>query len=142
MAGTSENNTLQSKILALYEEGASDVEVASMLSLDKRRFMEMYEENPGFAQIVNIGRTKSEAWWNAVARRNLLSKGFQGSTWAFNMKNRYNWMDKTTVTDDASALPQDIGALQTELHNTIKAIERTSPAMARKLLQEASSESN
>ncbi len=127
--------SLQEKMISLYSEGASDVEVAASLGLPKARFMEMYEENTGFQKVVDVGRTMSEAWWNQVARRNLLSKGWQGSTWAFNMKNRYNWMDKMDAGGRDDATPLNVDELTTELHNTVKRIESLNPAMARKIME-------
>lgn len=127
--------SLQEKMLSVYSEGGSDVEVASALGLPKARFMEMYEENTGFQKVVDMGRTMSEAWWHHVARRNLLSKGWQGATWAFNMKNRYNWMDRVDSGGRDDATPVNIEEMKTELHNTLKRIESINPAAARKIME-------
>lgn len=127
--------SLQEKILDLYEQGYSDVEVAAALRLPKARFMEMYDENMGFQKVVDTGRTLSEAWWHAVARRNLLSKGWQGSTWAFNMKNRYNWMDKVDAGGRDDNSPLNVEELQTELHNAVANIRRVNPVMAAKIME-------
>lgn len=127
--------SLQEKMLSVYSEGGSDVEVASALGLPKARFMEMYEENTGFQKVVDMGRTMSEAWWHHVARRNLLSKGWQGSTWAFNMKNRYNWMDRVDSGGRDDATPVNIEEMKTELHNTLRRIEAINPAAARKIME-------
>lgn len=121
----------------MYSDGGSDVEVAAALGIPKARFMEMYEENTGFQKVVDIGRTMSEAWWHQVARRNLLSKGWQGSTWAFNMKNRYNWMDRMDAGGRDDATPLNVDELKTELHNTMKRIESANPVMARRLMEGA-----
>lgn len=130
-----EEPSLQEKMLALYEEGYSDVEVAAALRIPKVRFMEMYDENTGFQKVVDVGRTLSEAWWHAVARRNLLSKGWQGSTWAFNMKNRYNWMDKVDAGGRDDNSPLNVDELQTELHNTLANIRRVNPTLASRIME-------
>lgn len=130
-----EKPTLQEQILNLYTEGADDVEVAASLNLPKERFFQLYEENVGFKKIVDIGRTKSEAWWNQVARRNLLTKGFQGSTWAMNMKNKYKWADKVDVGDKTNESPHDVRELESEIKRTMERIKHSAPAVARKIME-------
>lgn len=127
--------TLQEQILSLYEEGASDEEIAASLNLSKTRFLALYEENPQFKTIVDIGRTKAEAWWNAVARRNLLTRGFQGATWAFNMKNRFYWADKIDVGDKSSETPHSEAELQSEIKKTMDNIARVAPHKARQIME-------
>lgn len=126
--------TLQERILNMYSEGASDAEVAASLDLPEKRFMELYDENPALQKIINIGRTKSKAWWYAVGRRNLLSKGWQGATWSMNMKNRFNWADKVDTGERSDTSHYNVDDLQTELHNTMRRIEQMSPAAARKIM--------
>lgn len=126
--------TLQEQILELYSEGASDVEVAASLSLPIDRFNALYEENPSFKKIVDIGRTKSEAWWNAVSRRNLLTKGFQGSTWAFNMKNRFRWADKIDVGESDGTV-HSTEELNDEIRKTMDRIAVVAPHKARQIME-------
>lgn len=127
--------TLQEQILSLYEEGAYDEEVAASLNLPKARFLALYEENPQFKKIVDIGRTKCEAWWNAVARRNLLTKGFQSATWAFNMKNRFHWADKIDVGDKSGETSHSAAELESEIKKTMDNIARVAPHKARQIME-------
>lgn len=123
------------RVLQLYSEGANDSEIAAELNFSMQRFNELYEENPGFQRVVDIGRTKSDAWWNAVARRNLVTKGFQGSTWAFVMKNRFGWRDRIENTEITTADATSTDELKKELATTLKRIETLSPAAARKIME-------
>lgn len=127
--------TLQEKMLALYQEGADDVEVASALGLSEQRYAQIYEENIQFKKIVDLGRTMSKAWWYAVSRRNLLSKGFQGTTWGMNMKNRFKWADKVDVGEKSLEGPDDVRELEKEIRHTVDRIKEKAPAMARKILE-------
>lgn len=129
----SKEPTLHEQILNLYSEGADDTEVAGFLNLPKKRFDELYEENSAFAKVVDIGRTKAAAWWHHVARRNLLTKGFQGSTWAMVMKNRMGWRDKVDVLETNEA-HQDAKQLEKDIQNTLERIQKTAPATFRKII--------
>ena len=115
--------TLHEQILNLYNEGADDVEVAAFLNLPKKRFDELYEENSAFAKVVDIGRTKSAAWWHHVARRNLLTKGFQGSTWAMTMKNKFGWRDRVDVLE-TNEQHQDAKQMELEIQNAMERIKK------------------
>ncbi|MEG0161104.1 MAG: hypothetical protein RR877_09820 [Aurantimicrobium sp.] len=125
--------TLHEKILNLYSEGADDVEVAALLNLPEKRFKELYEENSGFAKVVDIGRTKAAAWWHHVARRNLVTKGFQGSTWAMVMKNRLGWRDRVDVLETNEST-QKSAELEKEIQDTMARIQNKSPAQFRQIM--------
>lgn len=129
----SKGPTLHEQILNLYSEGADDTEVSAFLNLPKARFDELYEENPAFAKVVDIGRTKAAAWWHHVARRNLVTKGFQGSTWAMNMKNRFGWRDRVDVLE-TNEQHQDTKKLEEEIQNTMERIQRVDPKRHRKIM--------
>lgn len=134
MSETKSNEpTLHEQILNLYSEGADDVEVAAHLNLPKKRFDELYEENPGFAKVVDIGRTKAAAWWHHVARRNLVTKGFQGSTWAMNMKNRFGWRDRVDVLE-TNEQHQDTKMMEQEIQNAMERIKRVDPKKHRQIM--------
>lgn len=132
--------TLQEKMLLLYSEGADDVEVAAALDLDEGRFRALYEELPSFKKIVDLGRTKSKAWWYHAGRRNLLSKGFQGATWNMNMKNRFKWADKVDIGDKGSEGPETAAELEGEIINTVQRIHKTAPNLARKIMADSDDE--
>lgn len=125
--------TLHEQILNLYAEGADDNEVSAFLNLPRKRFEELYEEQPAFAKVVDIGRTKAAAWWHHVARRNLLTKGFQGTTWAMNMKNKFGWRDKVDVLETNESA-QSAAELEKEVQNTLNRIQIKAPAQYRKII--------
>lgn len=134
MSETKSNEpTLHEQILNLYTEGADDTEVAAFLNLPKRRFDELYEENPGFAKVVDIGRTKAAAWWHKVARHNLVTKGFQGSTWAMNMKNRFGWRDRVDVIE-TNEQHQDNKIMEQEIQNAMERIKKADPKKYRQIM--------
>lgn len=135
MSEQSPKPTLQEKMLALYAEGADDSEVAALLDLPKERYLQLYEENPAFKKIIDIGRTKAEAWWNNVARRNLLTKGWQGATWAMNMKNRFKWADKMDIGERLDGSPHDAADLEAEIKRTMQRIQKVDPKKARAIME-------
>jgi hypothetical protein len=87
--------TWSEKLTRCYAEGYDDIEIMAELGLSRKDFANQYDQNPVFAELVDIGRIASAAWWRGIARKNLFSKEFNGPTWAFNMKNRAGWADKT-----------------------------------------------
>ncbi len=88
-------------IIEWYSEGAFDVEVAAKLDVPLHEFYRQMNDNAAFGRLVQFGRTLSEAFWVSQAQRNLNNKTFNGTTWMFVMKNKFNWAEKTeqTATD-------------------------------------------
>lgn len=84
-------------VLYEYEQGSSDVEVCQVMKTTLPKFRALYEKDPSFKQLVDYGRTVSEAWWLRQARTQLTLKGFNTSLWYAVMKNRYGWSDKTEM---------------------------------------------
>ena len=126
---SAENQTVQQKILNEYREGASDVEVAAMLGIPKKKFDQMYEEIDDFARVIDMGRTLSQAWWVKAGRKYILDRNFQTTMWSFNMKNRYGWADKVDMGERESTMPEDIDAARTELDRALKSIAKTNPEL-------------
>lgn len=129
--------TLQERILNCYKTGASDVEVASLLEISLKKFNQMYDENSDFARVIDFGRTAAHAWWMSQGRIHLLTKGFQGSLWGFNMKNRYSWADKVDTGERESDIPQDVNQVEAELRRTLARINKSNPELVRDALQVA-----
>lgn len=121
---------------ALYEQGASDVEVAREMGISMRDFAKMEKEIDTFARFVELGRTMSQAWWYSAGRRNLTNKEFQGSLYNFQMKNRFGWADKVETNSNPAdeALNQD--QLRAEINRVAKQLGKKHPAILRELIGE------
>lgn len=96
------------RVQEAYEAGANDIEIMEIMKLTPGKFREVYENNPNFRDAVDLGRVMSQAWWLKTGRKNLSNKTFNTSLWAFNMKNRFGWAEKTDNTN------QDTTELTTE----------------------------
>lgn len=89
------------KVLALMAKGASIVEVAAELKVSKNTIYEWRKQHVEFAEAIEQGVELSQAWWEKVARQNVLEgksgKRINGFVWALNMKNRFGWTDRRDV---------------------------------------------
>lgn len=107
------SNKWAEQLVAEYKEGASDVEVASVLNITMDKFNQQYKEVPIFRQLVDLGRMLSTAWWYKQGRINLNNKAFNNMLWIFNMKNRQGWAEKTESTStDIPINQQSLDELQ------------------------------
>ena len=86
------------QVIDLYTQGGSDAEVAASLRVPIRKFYKQMSDSPAFADLVEFGRTLSLAFWEGAARKNVGNKSFNSSLFAFYMKNRHGWADKTEVS--------------------------------------------
>jgi hypothetical protein len=82
-------------ILDWYSAGDFDVEVAAKLKVPLKEFYRQMQENAAFGRLVDYGRTLCQAFWVHQAKRNLNNKTFNATSWAFVMKNQFNWADKS-----------------------------------------------
>ena len=90
-------------VLALYEEGASDVEVKAQIYRWRGAFSNdlwdrWLKEESEFSETINMGKLLAEAWWQKNGRTNLNDRSFNYVGWYMNMKNRYKWTDRQDVT--------------------------------------------
>lgn len=97
-------------VLALYKEGASDVEAMVFLSLGDTAFNRMIREDPVFRTTIKRGRKMSQSWWENQGRTNLNNRQFSAVLWYMNMKNRFGWRDKQEIdhTTNGKDLPAPI----------------------------------
>lgn len=97
------------KMLSMYENGASDVEVQAWIwkkrgSFSNDLWYRWMKEEPDFSETVNLGHKLCESWWQNMGRTNLTQEQdgpkFNSTLWYMNMKNRFGWADKqeTQVT--------------------------------------------
>lgn len=103
------------KIVELYTAGASDVEVAAACNVTIQEYYRQLADNPAFNKLVEFGRTLSQAFWESQARKNVLNKGFNTSLWAFYMKNKYAWADKTESVNSNENLNTDLDSLRGQI---------------------------
>ncbi len=104
-------------MLEEYAKGASDEEVAYALRVTMRKFKDLYATDNAFLEVVDTGRDWGKAVWMKMGRENLNDKSFNGPLWYNNMKNRWNWSDKSEVSDktqnaqDADQLRKRVGEM-------------------------------
>ncbi len=99
----------QNKVINMYENGASDVEVRAWIwkqrgSFSTDLFDRWIREEPMFSETIKTGRALSHAWWENMGRTQLMvdndAPKLNATLWYMNMKNRFGWADKqeTQVT--------------------------------------------
>lgn len=81
-------------LLDLMREGASKIEVAAALGVNRRSLDHWVARHPAFAEVMAQGELLAEAWWERQGRINLANKAFNYVGWYMNMKNRFGWRDK------------------------------------------------
>lgn len=135
MADRETKSTIQ-KVIDLYSEGGSDVEIARLLGLSLNKFYELVDENASFADVVERGRTFSQAWWYEAGRRGLFADKFNASVYALNMKNRFAWADKVETGDKASSMTVNADEAQAQLRSALKKLAKTNPDLLQKAMEE------
>jgi len=81
------------KVLELYTEGASDVEVKAWIygvrgSFSNDLWERWLREEEEFSETIKAGKMLSEAWWSKQGRTNLKSKDFNFVGWYMNVNSR------------------------------------------------------
>lgn len=78
---------------------------------------------PKFLQSKDLGTAKSIKWWETVG--NAAAQGsipnFKGTSWVFNMKNRFGWRNNLEITGKDGA-PLNVGPTQADIVAAIKAL--------------------
>lgn len=90
----------KAKTLAdMFANGESLAEVCVELDVCKESLYKAANICPEFSDAYKKGLEKSEAWWTKLGRAGAAGKvQIQPTTWIFNMKNRFNWVDKKEIT--------------------------------------------
>lgn len=118
--------------MELYREGAGDVEIADHLGLTIKAFRDLCDSRPEFREFVERGSTVAQAWWWRQGRSNLTNKNFMHSMWAFNMKNRYGWAEKTDNTNSGE-VDMSLDVVHRQLEQALKELGKKSPELVRQL---------
>lgn len=111
------------ELIEYYEQGYSDTEVAAALKITKREFNQLLTDNPGFAKLVEFGRTLSNAYWESLARTNVKNKSFNTPLYNFYMKNKFGWADKIETSSVNENTNMSFDALKAEIHRKIKKLK-------------------
>lgn len=113
-------------IIALYSNGASDVEVKAWIykmrgSFSNDLWERWLKDEKEFSETIKIGRIIAEAWFNKVGRENLSNPKFSHVGWYMQMKNRFGWKDKTDITTNGESLntPPDLTQLSDDELQTL-----------------------
>ena len=107
-------------ILTLSEEGASIIELSVEIGISRDTFYELSKRDEEFSDTVKRCKDLSEAWWTKKGRKNLENKDFSYTGWYMNMKNRFNWADKTegtTITYNAEVTADEAKEISKGLEN-------------------------
>lgn len=92
-------NDWEDRVIELYSEGASNVEVKAYLHTvlgtfsDSLWFRWMKEEEL-FSSTIKRGLALSKAWWERKGRISLDNPKFQTGLYQINMRNRFGWDEK------------------------------------------------
>ena len=84
----------------MMREGASQIEVMAEIDITEDTFYRWKKENEEFSESVARGKLLSQAWWERMGRVNLENTKFNYRGWYMNMKNRFQWTDKTDMKRD------------------------------------------
>lgn len=110
-SGITNNQNWSQNVIDLYTQGGSDAEVAASLRVTIKVFYKQMEDNPAFRELVEFGRTLSQAWWESQFRKNVANKNFNATLLTFYMKNKHGWADKvdsTSTTDNTNVNLDDL----------------------------------
>lgn len=101
----------EAKTMMLYEKGASDVEIRSMLKISDDLWYRWLDEEPRFSRTIKEGRALCETWWQVNGRVNLENKDFNSTLWYMNMKNRFGWADRHDHTSKGEKMETGVVVL-------------------------------
>jgi hypothetical protein len=85
------------------EQGLSFESFAGLIGVWKQTLYNWTEQFPEFLDAKRVGTDKSRLWWERTGHAGMFMGGkdnpFNSTIWVFSMKNRFNWKDKTEVTE-------------------------------------------
>ena len=108
-----ENTSWSQSVIDLYTNGGSDAEVAAFLRVTIKAFYKQMEDNAAFRELVEFGRTLSQAWWESQFRKNVTNKNFNSTLLTFYMKNKHGWADKVESSSTSDNINVNLDELRT-----------------------------
>ena len=86
----------------LLSKGYSKEAVAGQIGVSKQCLYEWVQEYEDFGDAVARGEAASCLFWEDLGLRGVQGqvKGFNATSWMFNMKNRFNWSEKVDQKND------------------------------------------
>lgn len=109
---------IESLVLAeRFRGGESVAEVCLELDICRDSFYKAVRISSEFKAAYELGKHYSEAWWTKLGRAGAAGKvKIQPATWVFNMKNRFDWKDKT----ESEITGKDGGPIETRTKLTVE----------------------
>lgn len=125
-----ENKNWSQAVIDLYADGGSDAEVAASLRVTIKAFYKQMDDNVAFRELVEFGRTLSQAWWESQFRKNVANKNFNGTLLTFYMKNKHGWADKVESSSTNDNTNVNLDDLRTRaLSEVTKFIKKHQPEL-------------
>jgi hypothetical protein len=82
----------------MFSNGEDVVEVCVEFDISTRTFYNWCNKYPEFKLAYERGKEYSKAWWLKLGRAGAAGKvNIQPSAWIFNMKNKFQWTDKSEL---------------------------------------------
>lgn len=112
-------------VIDLMSEGASIVEVAAMLEVNRSTIYEWAEKHSEFSDTIKKGFELCQAWWERNGRMNLENKDFNYTGWYMNMKNRFreDWQEVNKNVNQNTNVNQNIEVSEKEAITIKKALD-------------------
>ena len=91
------------RVIEMGRDGFSVAQMASQLNTSKQTLLRWVDANPEFRDAMEIARSHSQAWWEAMGQANIVmpkdSGTFQGSVWSRSMAARFpdDWRENRGV---------------------------------------------
>lgn len=133
-----ENRSWSQNVIDLYTAGGSDAEVAASLRVTIKAFHKQMEDNAAFRELVEFGRTLSQAWWESQFRKNVTNKNFNSTLLTFYMKNKHGWADKVESSQTSDNINVNLDELRLRAMKQVEQfIKKNTPELtdAQRVLQ-------
>lgn len=112
--------------------GGSAAEFAATLDISTDTLQEWYKRHPEFSVAKKIAWTKSQAWWEKIARDYLITKSsredgttsFNTTAWIFTMKNRFGWRDRIDVDTNVTGTIEHTALLPEEKRKALTDVKK------------------